>query len=149
MPPSENKSQGEDDQGGPVKAECPAPVRPVRSWVKKFYDAFAGVYYGSYRESSFLVHLPAAIAVVAFALWLKCELWEWCTLIICIGAVISAELFNSSLESIVRGTVHQHNPQVGRGLDIASGAVLVISIASLIVGAIIFVPKLLTLFGIL
>ena len=56
---------------------------------------------------------------------------------ICIGAVLSLELMNSALESMARGLSPDHNPHVGNSLDMASAAVLVMSICAAIVGIII------------
>jgi diacylglycerol kinase len=48
--------------------------------------------------------------------------------------VIAAELFNSALEALARGLCPDHNPLVGKSLDIASGAVLVLSLTAVAIG---------------
>lgn len=113
-----------------------------RKWIRKFYLAGRGVIAGIKGQSSFGVHLPMALLVLALAAILRCELWQWCALIICIGLVLAAELANSAIEELAKALCKEHNPGVGKSLDIASGAVLVISIAAACVGITIFASRL-------
>jgi diacylglycerol kinase len=111
-------------------------------WINKFRCAFRGLGYGVAGQSSFCVHLPSAIAVMVLAYWLRCALWQWCVLGLCIGLVLSLELVNSALELLARGLCHEPNPLVGKALDVASSAVLVAATTSLIIGIAIFVNQL-------
>lgn len=69
---------------------------------------------------------------------------EWISLIIIVFLVISAELFNTAIEEVCNcqrdhlGASYE-STRIAR--DVAAGAVLVISICALIVGIIIFLPK--------
>jgi diacylglycerol kinase len=54
-------------------------------------------------HSTFFVHFFFAAIVLATAIVLRCELVEWCLLLGCIGLVLTAELFNSALETICHG----------------------------------------------
>ena len=121
------------------------PKMSLRAWVRKFAFAAQGICLGSKNESSFWVHYPVAIAVILFGFGLGCSEWEWCLLLLCIALVISAELFNSALEQLARAFTSEYHPGVGKALDIASGAVLVVSAGSACVGLIILLPKLLSL----
>ena len=47
--------------------------------------------------------LAVAGLAVAFAVALECSLVEWCLILLCIGGVITAELFNSALETLFHG----------------------------------------------
>lgn len=114
----------------------------MQHWIRKFYLAGRGVIQGVWGQSSFAVHIPMAVAVLAVAALLRCPLWQWCLLILCIGMVLSAELANSALEELAAGVSPQENPRVGRALDIASGAVLVASLAASGIGALIFLSQL-------
>ena len=103
-------------------------------WYNKFAYAFRGLYWGVVGQTSFAVHLSLALAVVLAAWALQCQVWQWCLLVLCIGLVLALELVNSALECLARGLCQEHNPQVGRALDIAAGAVLVASLTSAAVG---------------
>ncbi|MCI0360517.1 MAG: diacylglycerol kinase [Planctomycetaceae bacterium] len=111
---------------------------PRRSWFEKFADAFRGIGAGMRGQGSFRVHLGMAVAVVALARILRVNLVEWCLLILCIAAVLAAELFNSAIERLAREVDREHNPNVGAALDIASGAVLLAALGAAIVGCLIF-----------
>ena len=110
-------------------------------WINKFRFAFRGLIYGVAGQSSFLVHLPTALAVLVLAYWLKCSCWQWCVLGLCIGFVLAMELFNSAIEHLARGLCHEQNPAVGRALDTASSAVLVAAITASLIGAAIFAQQ--------
>jgi diacylglycerol kinase len=116
-------------------------------WKRKFRQAAKGVLWGMEGQSSFLVHGVMAAAVLVLAAWLQCTLSEWLLLILCIGNVVTAELFNSALEWMARGLCREENAELGRGLDIASGAVLVASIASAVIGLVILGGRMLSLMG--
>jgi len=114
-----------------------------RRWREKFQDALRGLKLGVRGHSSFFVHFFFAALVLATALTLGCTLTEWCMLIGCIGLVITAELFNSALETLFHGLDQASKNRITGCLDIAAAAVLVASITAAIVGLLIFVPKLL------
>ena len=116
--------------------------RPRRPWRAKFRDAFRGLKLGIRGHSSFFVHFFFAALVLAAAFVLRCSLEQWCVLVLCIGMVLTAELFNSAVETLVRGLDDASRARVWPCLDIAAGAVLLASITAAIVGAIIFLMQL-------
>ena len=61
---------------------------------------------------------------------------------IVIGAVLSAEAVNSSIESLADLVSPEYNEAIKKTKDLAAGAVLIMAIAAAIVGLIIFIPKL-------
>ena len=65
---------------------------------------------------------------------------------LCIGTVITAELFNSAIERLVDLVSPEWNKIAGEVKDIAAGAVLVTAITAAIIGLIVFLPYLLALF---
>jgi diacylglycerol kinase len=121
----------------------PEPPRPRRSWAFKFRCAFRGLKLGIRGHSSFFVHFFFAALVVVAALVLRCGVVECCILLGCIGLVMTAELFNSAVETLFRGLDDATKERVWPCLDIAAGAVLLASIISAVIGVIIFVRQLL------
>ncbi len=75
-------------------------------------------------HSSFFVHFFVAALVVAAGFVFGCARWEWCVLVGCIGFVLTAELFNSALETLFRGLDEATRERAWPALDIAAGAVL-------------------------
>ena len=112
--------------------------RSPRSWWQKFAAAARGLRQGTQGQSSFLVHLPTAIAVLGLAAFLALPLAHWCLLLLCIGTVLAAELFNSSLERLARSITDQVNTDIEAALNIASAAVLTLAITAALVGGAIF-----------
>jgi diacylglycerol kinase len=113
-----------------------------RTWRSKFADALRGVSAGIRGERSFLVHLPAALAVVVAAWLLELDRLEWGLLVLCVTVVLVAEMFNSALECLGKAIEPHPNPLLGRALDMASGAVLLAAIGAAAVGAVVLVPHL-------
>lgn len=106
-----------------------------RSWRAKFRDAFRGTWLAASRERSFAVHLPVAVLVVLAGAVLRVTLVEWCLLILAIAMVLAAETFNTALEHLSRAVSRDKNEDIGRALDMASGAVLITAIGAAAVGA--------------
>ena len=90
------------------------------------------------------IHVLAMAIVIALGIFFKLSKIEWCIIIITIVMVISAELFNTAIETVVDMVSPQKNPQAKLTKDIAAGAVLTLAIGAVIIGAIIFIPKIVT-----
>ena len=72
---------------------------------------------------------------------------EWCVLLGCITLVITTELMNSALETLFRGLDESTKERAWPALDIAAGAVLFASIAAAVLGLLVLLPHLATLFN--
>jgi diacylglycerol kinase len=124
-------------------ANLPSDIYSNRSWVQKFRISFRGLWLGLTGTqspnslNSFGVHVPIAIAVVLTGVWIGLEPIPVSLLLLCIATVMAAELFNSSLESLAKAITDQTDQNVANALDIASGAVLLVSLTASIVGALI------------
>lgn len=92
-------------------------------------------------QSSFFVHFFVASLVIASALVLRCDLKEWALLMGCIGIVMVTELVNSAIESLYALLPLESREGRYAPLDIAAGAVLLASIFSVVIGCLVFVPK--------
>jgi len=117
-------------------------LRPRLSWSRKVWVAFRGLKRGIRGQSSFFVHFFFAALVIAGAIVLECSAVQWGLLIICIGMVLTAELFNSALETLAHSLEDVNRERVWPSLDIAAGAVILASITAAIVGCIVFITQL-------
>jgi diacylglycerol kinase len=133
----------------PLSLEKMEPPRARRRWNDKFREAFRGLKFGVRGQSSFFVHFFFTALVLAAAIVLKCELWQWCALLGCIGLVLTAELFNSAIETLFRGLDEEARTRAWPSLDIAAGAVLMASITAIIIGALIFLTRLAAMLNLL
>lgn len=77
---------------------------------------------------------------------LEIPLIEQAILAVVIGGVLALELINTAIERIVDVIFQKYDDQAKIIKDAAAGAVLVFSITAVVVGAIIFVPKILAFF---
>jgi diacylglycerol kinase len=125
----------------PTEIEAPSRSRSRRPWRDKFRVAFRGVKLGIRGHSTFSVHFFFTALVLASAVVLQCELWQWCVLVGCIGFVLTAELFNSALETLFRGLDESTRERAWPALDVAAGAVLLASITASVVGGLILLAQ--------
>jgi len=126
----------------PIPAVRPYPTatRPtgVRRWQDKFHAAFRGIKLGVRGHSSFSVHFFCAATAIAACVALDCRLMEWCVILLCIGGVFTAELFNSAIETLFHGLDAETRGRWNGSLDIAAGAVLTASMFAALVGTLVF-----------
>lgn len=121
--------------------------RAAARWVAKFRDAGEGLIHGVRTQESLWVHCVCAVAVVAVAAALRVEPWRWGLLVLCIASVIACELFNSAIEQLVRVLHPQRASEIAVALHLAAAAVLVVSLAAVVVGLMVFGPPLLRWLG--
>jgi diacylglycerol kinase (ATP) len=62
---------------------------------------------------------------------------EWIVVVLCIGAVLGAEAFNTAIEKMCDHLHPQQHPEIGKVKDLAAGAVLLVSIAAAVCGVMI------------
>lgn len=130
-------------ESSPLVTENPEEAPPrVRLWRAKFQDALRGIKLGIRGHSSFFVHFFFTALVLAAAGMLRCSVEQWCVLLLCIGGVLTAELFNSAFETLFRNLDEATKERAWRSLDIAAGAVLLASIIAVLVGALVFIQRL-------
>ncbi len=87
------------------------------------------------------IHLFFTVAVVFLGFVLEVTKIEWILLLLLIGGVISLELINSSIENLVDLVTEEFHPLAKKAKDMAAAAVFFLSIVSVIIGLIIFIPK--------
>jgi diacylglycerol kinase len=108
-----------------------------RSWTRKFAHALRGCKISFRGESDYFVHFFAGAVVVAAAAMLEANHVEWCLLIGCVTVVLTAEMFNSSIERLAKAVDRNYNEHVRDALDIAAGGVLMAAAGAALLGAII------------
>lgn len=114
--------------------------------LKSFTFAWKGILTCAGHEQNITFHLIAAIIVLAAGFCFGISRTEWMVVMLCIGTVIAAELFNSAIERLVDMVSPEWEKTAGEVKDIAAGAVLLTAIAAAIVGIIVFLPYVIALF---
>jgi len=87
----------------------------------------------------------AAIMTIILGVSLHITRGEWIIITWVIFSVLVAELLNTSVETALDYLAIEHHIDVKIAKDVAAGAVLLLSIASVIVGGLIFIPHILNL----
>jgi diacylglycerol kinase (ATP) len=113
----------------------------LRSRIKSFSYAIAGIREFIRREHNARIHLAATIAVIVAAWALKISPMEAVSLTLVIGLVWITELLNTCIERMADLITLERNPNIKFIKDLAAGAVLVAAATAVIVGLFIFIPK--------
>lgn len=122
----------------------------IFSFLKKrlnsFRYAFAGIKELWVKEKNTRIHMFFTIAALGASFLLKISPLEFALLILTIAGVWGMEAINSGVERVVDLVTLEKKPLAKAAKDLAAGAVLIIAIASVIIGLIIFLPKIIQLF---
>ena len=109
--------------------------------IKSFKYAIEGIFEGIKDEQNIKIHILIALIVIIFGIIFKISVIEWIICIILIGLVISLELMNTAIENTVDLAMPEKSDKAKIAKDVAAASVFVVSICSVIIGLIIFIPK--------
>ena len=111
------------------------------SLLKSFYYAFQGIKVNILTERNLAIHFCVMLLVIVCGFTFKISTTEWLICILLFGFVITLELMNTAIETAIDICKPEINPKAKLAKDTAAGAVLVVAIVAVIVGIIIFGPK--------
>ena len=114
--------------------------------IKSFYFASRGIFEALKTERNIKIHSIVAVIVVLVSLYFSLNWMEWLFILVAIVGTITLELVNSSIERVVDLVTKEFHPLAQQAKDIAAGAVFLYAIFSVIVGLIIFLPKIISVF---
>ncbi|MBI2327294.1 diacylglycerol kinase [Candidatus Curtissbacteria bacterium] len=109
--------------------------------IVSFSYAIEGIIYSFKKGTHFKIQTLAAVAAVIAAVIYKISYIEWLTIILISSAILAAEAINTGIEETGDVLHPEHHPRVKLAKHCAAGGVLILSIAAVIIGAIIFLPK--------
>jgi len=109
--------------------------------LKAFRHAFNGLYYFLGHDRNGRIHFAACLFITVAGVYFHIPATEWMILLICFALVISFEMCNHSLENLCDLVHAEHHPLIKTVKDVAAAAVLWSAIISVVIGLIIFVPK--------
>ncbi|PLX01973.1 MAG: diacylglycerol kinase, partial [Marinilabiliales bacterium] len=110
----------------------------IKRRLQSFTYAFKGIVYALKSQHNLWIHLTASILVIVFGFYFQINSYEWFAVVLCIGFVISAEIFNSAIEALTDLASPDYNKKAGLVKDMAAGAVLISAIISAVIGLIVF-----------
>lgn len=86
------------------------------------------------------IHALATVMVLAAGLALGISVNDWKWLVLAMVSVWGAEALNTALELLADAAKPEFHPLVKQAKDVAAGAVLIAAIGAATVGALIFIP---------
>ncbi|WP_246008827.1 diacylglycerol kinase family protein [Hymenobacter metallilatus] len=113
----------------------------LRKRAASFGYAFRGVGAALRTEVHLWFHAAATVVVGWLGFYFGLARWEWAAVALAVGAVWCAELINTAVEAVVNLVSPEYHPLAGRAKDVAAGAVLVMALAALVVGLLVFGPR--------
>lgn len=118
----------------------------LKRLINSFGYAFRGIFTVYKTEQNIIIHTIAAIVVIVLSIYFKISSMEFCFIALAIGLVIALEMINTALEYTIDMAMPNIHPMAKMAKDASSGAVLIMAITAVVIGIIIFGPKLLVLF---
>lgn len=116
----------------------------LRDRIKSFDYSIQGIITFFKHEHNAWIHAVAAILVIVLGWYFKLTLMEWCWITLAIGLVLLAEMFNTAIEYLTDLASPEIHPLAKKTKDVASGAVLIAALIAVVIGLLIFLPKLLS-----
>lgn len=113
----------------------------VRKRLRSFVFAWNGLKIFFHCEHNAWIHAAAAAVVLAASWWFGLSAPEWIAVLFAIALVWITELINTSIEKAMDHLSPQPHPGVKEIKDLAAGAVLIAALVALVIGCIIFIPK--------
>jgi diacylglycerol kinase len=114
--------------------------------LKSFNYAFNGIRIMFANEHNAWIHLAATLLVITAGIVLKISASEWVAVSIAIGLVFTSEAINTSIEKLSDFVSHEKQNPIKEVKDLAAAGVLISSITALVIGLVVFLPKILMLF---
>lgn len=105
-----------------------------------FKHAIRGLVYIFKHERNFRIHVAATMAVFFLAWFFGISRLEWAVIIVLVSLVLILESINTAFEKYLDVLKPRMNESVGVIKDILAGAVCILSLASILVGSLIFLP---------
>lgn len=114
----------------------------LKGRIKSISYAFKGLWILITTEHSIISQLIIGAIMCVFGFYFNITSTEWMFQILAIGLILTAESLNTAIEAICDYIEPNFDKKIGKIKDIAAGAVTFAAITAMIIGAIIYLPKL-------
>lgn len=116
-----------------------------QSLLSAFRHAFNGLFYFLGHDRNGRIHFGACFLVTLAGFYFRIPVTEWCILLTCFALVVSFEMCNHALENLCNVVHADHHPLIKTVKDVAAAAVLWSAVISVVVGLLIFIPKIISI----
>ena len=114
--------------------------------IKSFSHALHGIWTLFSTQPNARIHAAVGAAAVAAGIFFKINTSEWLAIVTVSALVLSAEAINTAVEFVVDLVTADYHHLAGKAKDVAAAAVLLAAMGAVVVGLLIFIPKIRLLF---
>lgn len=118
----------------------------VKKRIRSFGYALNGLKTLVREEPNAKIHLFVTVFVVIAGVVFQVSVIEWIAIVFAVGFVIALEAINTSIENISDFISPEKHNWIKKIKDVSAAGVLVAAITAVIVGFIVFIPKIWDLF---
>lgn len=130
----------------PTKMKREASWQIATNLFISFKYAWAGISYAFQTQRNFRIHVVIGSTAIGLGVFLHLAAVEMAVIGLTIAAVMATELLNTAIESLVDMSMPQTYHELAKiAKDCAAGAVLVSSVAAILVAGCLLLPPLLAL----
>lgn len=97
-------------------------------------------------ERNFKIHVVMGLLVILLGVVFNIATFEWLVILLVISSVLVAEIFNSTIEKLLDYLNPAIHPSAKIIKDLSAAAVLTTAFTAVIIGLIIFIPKIIHVF---
>lgn len=113
----------------------------IKARFRSFIYAFNGLRILLREEHNARIHMLGAVFAILLGVILQLSPVEWLAITLCIGIVFVLEILNSAIERLADFVSPSHHQLIGQVKDLSAAGVLVGTVTALIIGLLIFIPK--------
>lgn len=115
-----------------------------KNFLVRLKNSFNGIKTAFRSERNIKIQLVFAIMAIVMGIIFRISLLEFSIIMLTIFLVLITEGINTAIENIVDMYTTEYNEKAKIAKDVAAGSVLLSAICSVIVGCLIFIPKVLS-----
>ncbi len=119
----------------------------IRDRLRSFRYAFSGCAALLRTQPNARIHFVATILVVTAGFYCGLSRGEWGMVAIAMAIVWIAEALNTAIESVADATIPEFHPLIQRAKDTGAAAVLIAAIGAVVIGGLVFGPKVWEMFA--
>jgi len=109
--------------------------------IKSIGYAFKGAYLLFKNEASIQTQAIIAVLTTVAGFYFQISPTEWMIQLLTIAAIMGIEGMNTAIEETADFIHPEHHQKIGRIKDLAAGAVFIVAIVAMVIGGIIYFPK--------
>lgn len=117
--------------------------------IEAFKNATNGIKYVFKNEHNYRIQVVFSIIAILMGIILEINFLEFSIIFVLIALVFLAEFVNSITETVVDMYTEEYNERAKIAKDVAAGTAMLMAIISVIVGMLIYLPKILKIFNII